>query len=82
MPLFRKILLWEACIRNMIQDGCGMPVFVELGPGKQLKAMLRRIDREAFKRCLNFDPREAANFFQNAVYLWPVNKARSIATLW
>ena len=50
-----KPVLWEACIRNMIRDSCGMPVFVELGPGKQLKAMLKRIDREAFKRCLNFE---------------------------
>lgn len=50
-----KPVLWEACIRNMIRDSCGEPVFVELGPGKQLKAMLKRIDREAFKRCLNLE---------------------------
>ena len=50
-----KPVLWETSIRNMIRDSCGKSVFVELGPGKQLKAMLKRINRDSFKTCLNVE---------------------------
>lgn len=49
-----KPVLWEATIRNMLADRQGdIPPanFVEVGPGKQLKAMLKRIDYDAFKAC-------------------------------
>lgn len=48
-----KPVLWEMSIRNMIKDSCSESVFIELGPGKQLKAMLKRISRDSFKTCLN-----------------------------
>ena len=44
-------VLWEKVVQEMIKDIAGVQ-FVELGPGKQLKAMLRRIDRNAYKQCL------------------------------
>ena len=47
-------VLWETVVRNMIQDHAGIQ-FCEIGPGKQLKAMLRRIDREAYKQCINIE---------------------------
>lgn len=49
-----KPVLWEASIRNMIVDHSGA-TFVELGPGRQLKAILRRINRDTFKTCTNVD---------------------------
>ena len=47
-------VLWETVVRNMITDYPSIR-FHEVGPGKQLKAMLRRIDREAYKQCLNIE---------------------------
>jgi len=38
---------WEQSIRRMLEDGVGL--FVEIGPGKALTGMLRRIDRDALK---------------------------------
>ena len=35
--------------------GDGGLTFVEIGPGRQLRAMLKRIDKEAYKRCINFE---------------------------
>lgn len=49
-----KPVLWEASIRNMLADRHGeIPsvTFVEVGPGKQLKAMLKRIDRDSYSTC-------------------------------
>lgn len=44
-------VLWEACMRNIVQEKDVK--FVEVGPGKQLKAMLRHIDKNLFKSCLS-----------------------------
>jgi len=41
-------VLWEPTIKAMIADG--VKDFYEVGPLKQLKAMIKRIDTEAFKR--------------------------------
>lgn len=40
--------LWEPTIKAMIMDN--VKDFVEVGPLKQLKSMLKRIDADAFKR--------------------------------
>ena len=47
-------VLWDTVVRNMAADNIKAR-FCEVGPGKQLKAMLRRINREAFKQCLNIE---------------------------
>ncbi|CAK9071271.1 unnamed protein product [Durusdinium trenchii] len=44
-------VLWEPTIRAMIMDG--VKDFYEVGPLKQLKSMLKRIDADAFKRTEN-----------------------------
>ena len=49
-----KPVQWETCIRNMMKEHADS-VFMELGPGRQLKTMLKRIHREAFKGCLNIE---------------------------
>jgi len=36
---------WEECIKRM--RGMGVAVFVEVGPGKVLSGLLRRIERDA-----------------------------------
>jgi [acyl-carrier-protein] S-malonyltransferase len=41
-------VLWEQTIKAMISDGC--QEFYECGPNKQLTAMMKRIDANAFKR--------------------------------
>lgn len=38
-------VLWESSIRNMLRDG--FQQFYEIGPGKVLQGLLKRIDREA-----------------------------------
>ena len=45
---------WETVVRSIARDTAGVH-FMEIGPGKQLKAMLRRIDKEGFKHCLNIE---------------------------
>jgi len=35
---------WEECVRRMILDGTG--IFVEVGPGKVLSGLVRKIDRD------------------------------------
>jgi len=47
-------VLWSTLIDQMIQDG--VTEFIECGPGKQLKSMMRRINMEKFKTTLNVEP--------------------------
>jgi len=44
-------VLWEPTMKQMIMDG--VKDFYEVGPLKQLKAMMKRIDQDAFKRTEN-----------------------------
>mmetsp|Transcript_18205 Transcript_18205/g.39959 ORF Transcript_18205/g.39959 Transcript_18205/m.39959 type:complete len:556 (-) Transcript_18205:34-1701(-) len=44
-------VLWEPSIKAMIMDG--VRDFYEVGPLKQLKSMIKRIDQDAFKRTEN-----------------------------
>lgn len=46
-------VLWEPSVRAMIGDG--VTEFYECGPMKQLKAMMKRIDAEAFKNTNSVD---------------------------
>mmetsp|Transcript_38739 Transcript_38739/g.70336 ORF Transcript_38739/g.70336 Transcript_38739/m.70336 type:complete len:476 (-) Transcript_38739:105-1532(-) len=46
-------VLWEPAVRAMIADG--VTEFYECGPMKQLKAMMKRIDAEAFKNTNTVD---------------------------
>lgn len=39
-------VLWEACVRRMIADGATH--FVELGPGKTLSALIKKIDKNVW----------------------------------
>ena len=50
-----KSVLWEGTVRNMMEREDGGLNFVEIGPGRQLRAMLKRIDKEAFKKSTNFE---------------------------
>ena len=47
-------VLWEQTIQNMIVT-FGEKDFVEIGPGKQLKTMLKRINKIAYKDCMNIE---------------------------
>jgi [acyl-carrier-protein] S-malonyltransferase len=38
-------ILWEDCMRRLLQDG--IELFIEVGPGKVLQGLMRRIDRKA-----------------------------------
>ncbi|CAE7451032.1 Mcat [Symbiodinium sp. CCMP2592] len=44
-------VLWEQTVKQMVFDG--VKDFYEVGPLKQLKAMIKRIDQDAFKRTEN-----------------------------
>jgi len=44
-------VLWEATLKNMLSDG--VQDFFEVGPLKQLKAMMKRVDQDAFSRTTN-----------------------------
>ncbi|CAE8655755.1 unnamed protein product, partial [Polarella glacialis] len=46
-------VLWEPSVRLMIKDG--LTEFYEVGPMKQLKAMMKRIDQETWKSTTNID---------------------------
>jgi [acyl-carrier-protein] S-malonyltransferase len=46
-------VLWEASVKNMIKDD--VKEFYECGPAKQLKAMMKRIDQNAWSNTSNFD---------------------------
>ena len=47
-----KPVYWEQCVRHMIATQ-GETEFIEVGPGKQLKSMLKRINRVSYDKCLN-----------------------------
>ncbi len=47
-------VLWEQCMNNMIGN-YGNREFYEIGPGRQLKMMLRRIDKTAFRYTRNIE---------------------------
>jgi [acyl-carrier-protein] S-malonyltransferase len=44
-------VLWETSVKNMITDG--VQDFFEVGPLKQLRAMMKRVDQEAFQHTMN-----------------------------
>lgn len=46
---------WESCVRKMIK--AGLCEFFEVGPMRQLRSIMRRIDKTAFERtrCIEFD---------------------------
>jgi [acyl-carrier-protein] S-malonyltransferase len=46
-------VLWEACIRELLAQGCDQ--FFEVGPGKVLKSLMKRIDRKADCQTINDD---------------------------
>jgi len=46
-------VLWEACVRAMIKEG--VTEFYEVGPMKQIKAMMKRIDQKIWGTTSNVD---------------------------
>merc|ERR1719433_1435542 len=46
-------VLWEPCVRNMIKEG--VSEFYEVGPMKQLKAMMKRIDSKVWGSTINVE---------------------------
>ena len=46
-------VLWEACVREMLAEGCDQ--FYEIGPGKVLKSLMKRIDRKVECTTINDD---------------------------
>lgn len=40
----KSSVLWEDCVKSMIEDG--VETFVEIGPGKTLAGLLKKIDRK------------------------------------
>eukprot|EP00045_Choanoeca_perplexa_P005496 m.46463 g.46463 ORF g.46463 m.46463 type:complete len:345 (+) comp13154_c0_seq4:120-1154(+) len=44
-------VLWETSLRNIIQDG--YDTLYELGPRRQIKSMLRKVDMKVFKKTVN-----------------------------
>jgi len=46
-------VLWDTCVRNMIK--AGVTDFYEVGPMKQLKAMMKRIDATAWGKVVNIE---------------------------
>ncbi len=48
-------VLWEQSVRNIMASSPPGITFVELGPGHQLKVMLKRIDKDAFKQCVSVE---------------------------
>jgi [acyl-carrier-protein] S-malonyltransferase len=46
-------VLWEDCVREMLAQGCTQ--FYEIGPGKVLKSLLKRIDRKIECQTINDD---------------------------
>lgn len=50
-------VLWEECVRNMINDG--VDTFIEIGPGKVLCGFVKKINKEV--RTFNVDDLESLN---------------------
>jgi [acyl-carrier-protein] S-malonyltransferase len=50
----RSPVLWEQSMRAIL--GTGITQFVEVGPGKVLKTLLRRIDKEALVHSIDDFP--------------------------
>jgi len=49
-------VLWEDSVKAMLKEfGDGKGEFFECGPMKQMKAMMKRIDQNAWKRTTNID---------------------------
>lgn len=46
-------VLWENCVREMLAQGCDQ--FYEIGPGKVLKSLMKRIERKADCQTINDD---------------------------
>ena len=46
-------VLWEDCVRELLAQGCDQ--FYEIGPGKVLKSLLKRIDRKVDCQSINDD---------------------------
>ena len=46
-------VLWEECVRSLLSQGCDQ--FYEVGPGKVLKSLMKRIDRKAECHTINDD---------------------------
>lgn len=44
-------VLWEKCVRELLAEGCDQ--FYEVGPGKVLKTLMKRIDRKANCETIN-----------------------------
>ena len=44
-------VLWEKCVRELLAQGCDQ--FYEVGPGKVLKTLMKRIDRKANCETIN-----------------------------
>eukprot|EP00930_Biecheleria_cincta_P074998 TRINITY_DN62197_c0_g1_i1.p1 TRINITY_DN62197_c0_g1~~TRINITY_DN62197_c0_g1_i1.p1 ORF type:complete len:420 (+),score=101.88 TRINITY_DN62197_c0_g1_i1:36-1262(+) len=49
-----KPVLWERTISELIRE-CRVEEWYEVGPSKQLKAMMKRIDQEAWKKTKNIE---------------------------
>ncbi|MEJ2715544.1 MAG: ACP S-malonyltransferase [Deltaproteobacteria bacterium] len=56
-------VMWQDCVQAM--RGAGADIFVEVGPGKVLTGLLKRIDRKA--RALNVSHLEEARSFQGVL---------------
>lgn len=46
-------VLWEDCVRKLLAEGCDQ--FYEIGPGKVLKSLMKRIDRKIDCQTINDD---------------------------
>lgn len=60
---------WVECMRTLIREGCG--TFVELGPGRVLSGLMRRIDRGSAVHAVG----DVASFEKLAKSLWTTERA-------